>query len=173
MHTLILAAAVATADLILVGGRVHTMDATRPEVTALAVKGSRIVAAGTDAEVRQWAGPATRVLDLGGRAVIPGLIDTHTHAFEAMRNRVAGSVDLGIPGVHSLAEAVAAVKRRAPDVPDGAWVLGDRWATAQPTWSTSPAMPPSRTALRSRSRASRGTRRIPSAARSSATREAT
>jgi hypothetical protein len=127
MQTLILAAAAATADLILVGGHVHTMDAARPEATAIAVVGERIVATGSDIEIRQRAGPTTRVLDLGGRTVIPGLIDTHTHAFEAMRNRVAGSVDLGIPDVHSLAEAVAAVKARAAAVPAGAWVLGDRW----------------------------------------------
>ena len=127
MHSLILAAAAATADLILVGGHVHTMDTTRPDVTAIAVTGDRIVAVGTDADIRALAGPATHVLDLGGRAVIPGLIDTHTHAFESMRNRVAGSVDLGIPGVKSLAEAVAAVRQRAATVSAGAWVLGDRW----------------------------------------------
>jgi predicted amidohydrolase YtcJ len=126
MSTLVLAAA-AAADLILVGGRIHTMDEARPEAAALAVRGGRVVAVGTDAEIRALAGSDTRVVDLAGRAVLPGLIDTHTHAFDAMRNRVAGSVDLGIPGVRSLAEAVEAVRRRAAEGPAGSWILGDRW----------------------------------------------
>jgi hypothetical protein len=126
VQSLILVAAVA-ADLILVGGRVHTLDPARPEVAALAVKDGRIIATGSDEEVRRLGAPGARVLDLGGRVVIPGLIDTHTHAFDAMRNRVAGSVDLGIPVIRSLAEAVAAVKRRVAEVPAGAWVMGDRW----------------------------------------------
>jgi predicted amidohydrolase YtcJ len=122
-----LLAVLAAADLVLVGGRIHTMDGTRPDATALAIDGDRLVAVGSDAEIRSFVGPHTRVLELGGRAVLPGLIDTHTHAFDALRSRVAGNLDLGIPDVTSLAAAVTLVKRRAGEVAKGAWIVGDRW----------------------------------------------
>jgi predicted amidohydrolase YtcJ len=120
-------AALAAADLVLVGGRVHTLEPSRPEATALAIRGDRLLAVGSDAEIRRLAGPQTRILDLGGRAVLPGLIDTHTHVFDAMRSRVAGNLDLGIPGTTSLAGAAAAVKKRAAEVAAGTWIVGDRW----------------------------------------------
>jgi hypothetical protein len=107
----LLLAAAAAADLILVNGRVHTMDSRRPEATALAVAAGRIVAVGSDLEIRKLAGVGATSLDLGGRAVLPGLIDTHTHAFDAARDRTSGSVDLGIPGVRSLAEGAAIASR--------------------------------------------------------------
>src|SRR5260221_11621911 len=109
----------AAANLILVHGRVHTMDAAHPEATAVAIAGDRLVAVGTDAEVRRLAAPGARILDLGGRAVLPGLIDTHTHAFDATRNRVLGWVDLGLPAVDSLPGAMAALRQRCASAPAG------------------------------------------------------
>jgi hypothetical protein len=129
--TLCLLAAAVAADLVLVGGRIHTLDPGTPEATALLVRDERIVAVGTEAEVRQKAGADARVLDLGGRAVIPGLIDTHTHLFDAMQSRVAGDLDVGIPAVQSLAEAVAAVRQRASTTPAGAWIVGDGWGESK------------------------------------------
>jgi predicted amidohydrolase YtcJ len=123
LMTLALAGAV-VADLVLVGGRIHAMDGRAQPAQALAVRGDRILALGTDAEVRAFAGPGTRVLDLGGRTVLPGLIDTHTHAFDACRARVSGWLDLGVPAVGSLAEAVARVAQAPAGEP---WILGDRW----------------------------------------------
>ena len=67
------------ADLVLVGGAIMTMDAQRPRVTAVAVRGERIVAVGADADMRAWIGPETRVVQLRGRSVTPGLTDTHAH----------------------------------------------------------------------------------------------
>jgi predicted amidohydrolase YtcJ len=119
----VLLAGAAVADLVLVGGRVHTMDPQRQEATAVAIRGERIVAVGSDAEARRFVGPGTEVLSLGGRAVLPGLIDTHTHAFEAARARTGGWVDVGLPDVRSLADAVAALGK----APGDGWVLGDRW----------------------------------------------
>ncbi|HEY6548495.1 MAG TPA: amidohydrolase, partial [Vicinamibacteria bacterium] len=83
MTTWLLTAA-AAAELLLVNGRIHTLDGARPEAAALLVRGERIVAVGSVAEVRAQAGPDARVLDLGGRAVLPGLVDTHTHLFDAL-----------------------------------------------------------------------------------------
>ena len=70
------------ADLILVNGKVITVDARDSIAEAVAVTGGRIVAVGTSAEVRARAGSATQVIDLGGRAMTPGLIDTHVHFTE-------------------------------------------------------------------------------------------
>src|SRR5436309_2980593 len=61
-----------TADLIVTGARVWTVDKTRPTADALAIAGDRIVAVGSAQEVDKWRGPATRVIDAHGRTVLPG-----------------------------------------------------------------------------------------------------
>ena len=123
--TIVLAAAVA--DLVVTGARVRTMDRAVPQATAFAVRAGRIVAVGNDADVRPLIGSGTRVVRPEGRTVVPGLIDTHTHAYDAARARVLGWLDLGLPDVRSLAEALAAAKRRSAEMPADGWVLGDRW----------------------------------------------
>jgi predicted amidohydrolase YtcJ len=67
------------ADLILTGGVVYTVDARRSRHEAVAVKGGRILALGSAAEVAEWSGPRTRTVDLGGRLVLPGFADAHLH----------------------------------------------------------------------------------------------
>ncbi|MGW1927035.1 amidohydrolase family protein, partial [Streptomyces massasporeus] len=69
----------ASADLLLTGARIHTVDPAHPEAEALAVRDGRIVWIGPDAEAHAWAGPGTRVLDAGGRLVLPGFVDAHNH----------------------------------------------------------------------------------------------
>jgi len=66
-------------DTILVNGKVITVDARDTIAEAVAISGGRIVAVGTTADIKARAGSATQVIDLGGRAVTPGLIDTHVH----------------------------------------------------------------------------------------------
>jgi predicted amidohydrolase YtcJ len=66
-------------DLILAGGRIFTADEARPWAEAIAIKGDRIVAVGTDAEIRALATPLTRVIELAGRVVVPGMNDAHGH----------------------------------------------------------------------------------------------
>jgi predicted amidohydrolase YtcJ len=68
-----------SADVVLVNGRLFTSDGSRPFVEALAIRGDRIVAVGTSAEMESLAGPKTTRLDLGGRVVIPGINDAHYH----------------------------------------------------------------------------------------------
>jgi hypothetical protein len=121
----------AVADLLLVDGRIHTMDAAQPQAAAVLIRGERIVAVGGEADLRKQAGAAPRVLDLGGRTVVPGLIDTHTHLFDAMVSRVAGYLDVNIPAVQSLAQAVEAVRRRAQTTAPGAWIVGDGWGESK------------------------------------------
>lgn len=66
-------------DLIVFNGKIYTMDARLSQAQAMAVRNNRIVALGTNAEIRDWAGPKTEMLDAKGRAVLPGLVDSHTH----------------------------------------------------------------------------------------------
>lgn len=77
----------APATIVLRGGQVHTMDANRTVATAIAIRGDRIVAIGTDAEASAYVGPKTEVIELNGRMVLPGFIDAHIHS-------VVGSEDL-------------------------------------------------------------------------------
>src|SRR5688572_8500933 len=67
------------ADTILRNGRITTLDRTRPQATALAIKDGLFAAVGEEADVMALQGEATRVVDLGGRRVVPGLNDSHTH----------------------------------------------------------------------------------------------
>ena len=82
---IILSAACATApqpsaDLVLTGGRIFTGDDAQPWARAVAVRGATIAAVGSDADIRALAGPETRIIDLAGRVVIPGINDAHVHA---------------------------------------------------------------------------------------------
>jgi enamidase len=72
-------AAAGQVDMILVGGKVLTGDSSRPMAQAVALRGERIRAVGSAEEIRRLAGAKTRIVDLGGRTVIPGLIDAHVH----------------------------------------------------------------------------------------------
>src|ERR1700729_159047 len=76
----------APADLILLHGRIHTEDAKRSIAQSLAVRGKTIIAVGTDQEVSAHSGPGTRTIDLGGKVVLPGIIDAHTHPAESAQN---------------------------------------------------------------------------------------
>ena len=73
----------APADLLLVNGKVVTLNAASTVAEAVAVRGDRIVAVGTSARLRSLAGPQTRVIDARGRTIVPGLIDSHVHALGA------------------------------------------------------------------------------------------
>lgn len=112
-----------TADLILTGGRVATLDPARPHATALAIRNGRIMAVGGD-EVAGLAGPGTRMVDLGGRAVMPGLIDSHTHGlWGACRDLYEVFPGLGAP-LQAVLDGIAA---RAAKVAAGTWIIAGPW----------------------------------------------
>lgn len=69
----------APADMLILNGRIATMNKPRPFVSALAIKRDTIVGTGSEADLQHLRGPNTAVIDAGGRAVIPGLNDAHTH----------------------------------------------------------------------------------------------
>src|ERR1700704_3039892 len=95
--TLWLAVAAAAAepptDLLLLHGKIHTQDSKRTVVQALAVRGNTIVAAGTDQALNALKGPKTRVVDLAGHTVLPGIIDAHTHPAESAQDAGKCSLD--------------------------------------------------------------------------------
>jgi hypothetical protein len=86
-------AATAPADLVLVHGKIHTEDANRGVVQAMAVRGNSIAAVGTDEAIRAYVGQNTRTLDLGGRVVLPGIIDAHTHPAQSAQDLGKCSLD--------------------------------------------------------------------------------
>ena len=112
-------------DLILVNGRVFTADARMPWAEAVAVRGDRIVDVGTNAAVRQRADSATQVIDLGGRVVIPGINDAHTH----VGARPPGTV-LKLADDPTLDDVVAAVRSAAAASPADQWIYGTIGARA-------------------------------------------
>jgi len=142
------------ADLLLVNARVYTLawpdtapDGTpaaeaphdaagwRPDAAAVAITGGRIAAVGTRDVVDARRGPATRVIDLGGATLVPGLVESHGHVLELGAKLEA--VDL--VGVTDEADAVARVAAAATTVPTGQWIVGrgwdeGAWANRYPDW---------------------------------------
>jgi predicted amidohydrolase YtcJ len=110
-------------DLILRNGRVATVDPSLPEAEAVAVLGERIVAVGSDADIRRLAGARTRVVDLRGNRVIPGLMDNHTHYLLGGLDSPEVGVKVNIAWAQSIAEIVEAIRRKVADTPPGAWVV--------------------------------------------------
>lgn len=108
-------------DLVLLGGRVHTVDA--PAAEAVAISGGRIAAVGSTADIAALAGPATRVIELAGRTVLPGLIDSHCHFEQAGMTGHLVSFD----GVRTVDEALARVAELAAGRAPDAWVQGRMW----------------------------------------------
>ncbi|MGL6183270.1 MAG: amidohydrolase, partial [Aestuariivirga sp.] len=113
-------------DLIIVNGDIRTMDPLQPRVTALAARGKRVVALGDDAEIRALATPSTRVIDAGGRLVLPGFQDTHIHLQESGTRH---AFDLDLQGVRNLDELKGKLAAFAAKHPDRAWLKGHGWYT--------------------------------------------
>jgi predicted amidohydrolase YtcJ len=113
----------AAADMVLTGGAVMTMDKAHPEATAIAIRGDRIVAVGSDREVMAWVGRRTRVIPLEGRTVTPGLTDSHAHLY----GLGASLESLSLRGAES--EEIAAEKAHAAalGMPEGEWLVGRGW----------------------------------------------
>lgn len=105
------------ADTILINGKIVTVDDQFTIAQAIAVKGSRIIAVGKSDTVRQMSGPDTKVIDLQGRTVIPGLIDNHAHWI-----RAAEHDELRFDGITSRAQAVRMIEERVRAAKPGAWI---------------------------------------------------
>ncbi|MBX9929673.1 MAG: amidohydrolase [Gemmatimonadaceae bacterium] len=109
-----------TPDRIFIGGRIWTGDSAQPEATALAIRGDRLIAVGSDSAIRALAGKRTTIESLEGRRVVPGLHDAHWHL---PTRRYADLV-----GARDTAEIVRRLQAFAQTLPADAWVTGRGWA---------------------------------------------
>ena len=112
-----------SADLIVVNAKVRTMDAARPTAEAFAVLGNKIVAVGSNAEIRSLIGANTKTIDAGGKLVLPGFNDSHVHFLDG--GAQLSSVDLR--DAKSPVEFAARIKNFAARLPKGRWILGGLW----------------------------------------------
>jgi predicted amidohydrolase YtcJ len=111
------------ANLILRGGAVYTMDASRSWVEAIAIRDGKIAFVGSNAGVREWIEPQTKVLELNGRLVLPGFQDAHVHP-------VSGGVELGqcnLNGLRTQAQVLDQVRSCAARPPRQGWLVGGGW----------------------------------------------
>src|SRR3546814_730480 len=117
------ARAQAHADTILVDGKVWTGNPGQPEAEAIAILDGKVAAVGNDIEVRSWAGPATEVLELRGRRVVPGFNDAHVHFFDGGQG--LASVQLrDAPSPQVFRDRIGAY---ATTLDKGRWVLNGNW----------------------------------------------
>jgi predicted amidohydrolase YtcJ len=122
------------ADLIVRNAKIWTVDKSQPTAQAVAVLGERIVAVSSDAEIEAWRGPNTRVIDAGGKLLLPGFNDAHTHFVQSG----AALANLQLHDVTSPTEFARRVAQKAKEVAKGEWILGGNWDETR--W-TPPALP--------------------------------
>lgn len=116
-------------DSILIHGKIATVDAQFSVREALAIRDGKILAAGTSAEIQKLAGRNTRVIDLQGRTVIPGLIDSHMHAIRAA---LSFATEVNWIGARSLPEALGRITEASRTMKPGAWlIVAGGWTAAQ------------------------------------------
>jgi predicted amidohydrolase YtcJ len=127
-----LAAYSQTADLVLRNGKIVTLEASVPVARAIAVRGDRILAAGSEEEIRRVTGPATRVIDLHGMLAIPGFIEGHGHFTGVGAFRLS----LNLREARRWEDIVGQVQRAARSAPPGAWIIGRGWH--QSKWDHAP-----------------------------------
>ena len=115
------------ADLVLVNGKVITVDAEDTVAEAVAVKMGKIVKVGTSEEVRAMAGEGTTVIDLEGRAVLPGLTDAHVHMIQggtrSLDPRKLDCRDFYHPEIKSIDDILDRMREHAKKIPKGDWVI--------------------------------------------------
>jgi predicted amidohydrolase YtcJ len=118
-----------SADTILVNGKVVTLDGKSSVVQGIAIRDGKILDVGTNEDVRKRADQRTRVIDVGGRTVIPGLMDSHIHM---LRAGLTYSVELSWIGVPSLAKGLELIREAARTSRPGTWIkIGGGWTELQ------------------------------------------
>lgn len=113
----------AGADLVVHNANIRTMDKARPSARSIAIVRDRIIAVGSDAEIKAFIGPATKVIDANGKLVIPGFNDAHVHFLEI--GQQLSSVDLR--SAQTPQEFVERIRAFAAKLPKGRWILGGKW----------------------------------------------
>ena len=121
------------ADLVLRNGKIVTLEASAPQVQALAARGGKIVALGTDQQMQRYTGASTKVVDLGGRLATPGLIEGHGHFATLGSSKMM----LNLYDTKNWDQIVAMVAAAAREAKPGTWILGRGWHQAK--WDPTPS----------------------------------
>lgn len=121
------------ASLVLRNGNIVTVEASQPKVQALAVRGDRIVALGTNDEIQPYVGPETNVIDLAGQTAVPGFIESHGHFMGLGQSRMV----LDLMDVKSFDEIVQLVAEAVKTAKPGQWIQGRGWH--QEKWTSVPS----------------------------------
>ncbi|MHA1581495.1 MAG: amidohydrolase [Candidatus Baldrarchaeia archaeon] len=111
------------ADLVLINGEIITLDDGNTIYEGVAVKNGKIIEVGSNSEVKYWIGNKTRVIDLNGKAVVPGFIDSHTH-FVGMGLKFTY---IDFYDTKSLKDALELIKKEAEKKGDNEWIIGSNW----------------------------------------------
>ena len=110
-------------DLVLHNANILTVDAAQPRAQAVAIAGGRFFAVGSNDDVRRLAKAGIRQVDIGGKTVVPGFIDAHTHpSYAGIRHLRWVDCDL-----RSIADIQQAIRERAAKTPAGDWVIGFKY----------------------------------------------
>ncbi|HEX8773580.1 MAG TPA: amidohydrolase [Pyrinomonadaceae bacterium] len=116
-------AGVEVADLVFVNGNIYTVSERQPRAEAIAVKGDRIIFVGSNRDVKRYEGKATRIVDLHGRTVVPGMTDSHNHLFGIGQREMT----LNLEGTTSLEDLLSKVRARVERAKPGEWITGRGW----------------------------------------------
>lgn len=111
------------AELVLKNGTVYTVDDAMSKAQAVAIADGKILAVGANTEIDQWVGANTQVLDLEGKTVVPGFIDSHYHFMGVGRRAFV----LNLDGTKSMTEFLTKIREKVEKVPEGVWVRGRGW----------------------------------------------
>ena len=111
------------ADLVFINGNIYTVNEKQPHAEAIAIKADRIVFVGSNAAAKKYQGTNTRVIDLHGETVLPGMTDAHYH-FLGVGQR---EMNLNLEGITNLEDFLAKVKTRVDQAKPGEWVVGRGW----------------------------------------------
>lgn len=120
------------ADLVIQNGNIYTVDVNSPKASALAVKGGRIIAVGTNPDIDPFVGKKTRVIDLEGLTMIPGFIESHGH----IMGLGSSKMKLNLNGIKNYDELVDIVANAVSKAVPGEWILGRGWH--QSKWTPQP-----------------------------------
>ena len=110
-------------DVVILGGKVATMDVAKPTAEAIAIRGDRIMQVGSNKEIKKLAGVDTQVIELDGQFIMPGFIEGHAHYFGLGQSKMM----LDLSTAKSWQEIVEQVADAAKTTPPGQWIEGRGW----------------------------------------------
>lgn len=111
------------ATLLLIHGNIYTGDAERPRAEAVAIRGDKIIAVGSAADLQKWKGPKTDTIDFAGRFAMPGFNDAHVHLGSAGQ----GKLQVQLNGARSIEEVQERIRAQVARTRPGEWVVGEGW----------------------------------------------